>query len=67
MKPFGLSGEIDLKVKVKLQLKLMIPPTPWPGGCLTGGPCSSGKQAGSSSGTSGDHWSPVGQARAGQA
>ena len=30
MKPIGLSGEIDLKVKVKLQLKLMIPLTPWP-------------------------------------
>ena len=30
MKPFGLSGEIDLKVKVKLQVKLMIAPTPLP-------------------------------------
>ena len=30
MKPFGLSGEIDLKLKVKLQLKMIIPPSPWP-------------------------------------
>ena len=62
MKPFGLSGELDLKKKAKLQLKLMIPPTP--GGSPISGPCSSGKWTGSSSGTSGDHWLLVGLARA---
>ena len=30
MKPFGLSGELDLRLKVKLQLKLIILPSPWP-------------------------------------
>ena len=30
MKPFRLSGELDLRLKVKFQLKLIIPLTPWP-------------------------------------
>ena len=30
MKPFVVSGELDIRLRVKLQLKILFPPSPWP-------------------------------------